>query len=121
MTIREIKYINKQIHTLLHRIERLRACACNISPKVSQAPGGAHTDDKIGKYVAEIEESEEKLRKLRAYRDKELSRLSLDVDEENCIWLHLARGYSWRKIAMTVDDRPDTADSIRMRCLRYKW
>ena len=79
MTIREIKYINKQIHTLLHKIERLRACACNISPKISEAPGGAHVDDKIGKYVAEIEESEEKLRKLRAYRDKELSRLSLDI------------------------------------------
>lgn len=121
MTIREMKHINSEIKKLLKKLERLRSAAVNISPVISGMPPGGGSADKLGINVAQIADVERQLAQFRALRDYHINRLSIDNDTENCIWLHLARGYSWRKIANLTDGRPDTADSIRMRCYRYRW
>lgn len=121
MTVKEIKAMNSEIKRLLRKIERLRSAAVNISPTLSSMPKGGTNEDKMSANIAEIADTEEKLRQLRETRNSYLDKLSVDNDIENCIWLHLARGYSWRKIANVTDGRPDTADSIRMRCKRYVW
>lgn len=121
MTLREIKAMNSEIKRLLHKIDRLRSTSVNISPSISSDGISGTTRDKMAANVAEIIDCEQKLSRLRAIRNHYLDKLSIEDDTENCIWLHAARGYSWRKIAITTDGRPDTADSIRKRCCRYKW
>lgn len=121
MTIREMKRINRQIGNLRGKIERLRTEATNISPKLSDAPRGGSVTDKLGGLVAQINDTQRELDQLLAFRKAELGRLSLDVYEENCIFLFLARGNSWRRIATVVDGRPDAAESIKKRCYRYSW
>lgn len=121
MNIREMKQINSEIKKLLKKLERLRSAAINISPQLSGMPPGGSSSDKLGANVAQIADVEQQLVRLRALRDHYINQLSIENDTENCIWLHLARGYSWRKIANLTDGRPDTADSIRMRCYRYFW
>lgn len=121
MTISEIKSMNKRISQLSARLARLRAEAVNISPSVSDMPMNVTDQDKLGRCVAEISDTEREFSELRARRDIELDRLSKDIAEENCIWLFLVKRYTWRHIAQLIDGRPDTADSIRMRCYRYKW
>ena len=121
MTVREMKQMNSEIKKLLKKRERLRLTSENISPNISGMPPSGSSPDKIGIAVAEIDDVDCQLSQLRALRDYYLGKLSMDNDTELCIWLHLARGYSWRKIANLTDGRPDTADSIRKRCNRYVW
>lgn len=121
MTVREIKTVNSEIKHLIRKINYLRDSAVNISPSLSADTVSGGNQDKIASAVAEIADCEHKLSRLRAYRNYHLDKLSKDNDIEYCIWLHLARNYSWRKIAVTTDGRPDTAESIRKRCYRYKW
>ncbi len=121
MTIREFKRINKQISKLERKLERLKAEAVNSSPSLSGMPGNDNVSDKIGKCVAEIADVEKEISKLSADRNYALGRLSADIDEENCIYLFLVKNYTWEKIAQIADGRPDTADSIRMRCAKHQW
>lgn len=121
MTIREVKGINRQISKLERKLERLKAEAVNSSPSLSGMPGSDDVSDRIGKCVAEIADVEKEISRLSAERNDALNRLSLDVDEENCIYLFLVENYTWQKIAQITNDRPDTADSIRMRCAKHHW
>lgn len=121
MTVREMKAINKQISRLKSKLERLRAEAVNISPKLSAVPPSRSVSDKISANISEIADTEQQLNQAKALREYHLNRLSVENETENYIWLHLARGFSWQKIANLTDGRPDTADSIRMRCRRYFW
>ena len=121
MTLRELKAMNKEIKRLLRKIERLRSASVNISPTISPDGVSSSSHDKMAANVAEIIDCEQKLSKLRSIRDYYLDKLSIEDDTENCIWLHVSRGYSWRKIAITTDGRPDTADSIKKRCHRHEW
>ena len=120
MNLREMKELNKEINRLMRKLVRLRAAAVNISPAISGISRGGY-EDKLSSAVAEIADTEQKLAKIKAVRNYYLDKLSVENDTENCIWLHIARGYSWQKIANQTDGRTDTADSIRMRCRRYIW
>lgn len=123
MTIREIKELNRLISTLSHKKERIKAEMLKTSPVLSGLPGtsnGSH-QDKIGKCVAEISDLETRIAQLKARRESELSRLSKDIDEENCIYLFLVENYTWLKIAQITDGRLDTVNSIKKRCYRHEW
>lgn len=120
MTLQEMKEFNKEIKRLSMKLVRLRSAAVNISPSMSGMPGGG-SEDKLSSAVAEIADTEQRLAEIRAVRNYYLDKLSVENYTENCIWLHIARGYSWRKIANQSDGRPDTEDAIRKRCYRYEW
>lgn len=121
MTIREIKEMNRQIAQLLRKLERLKSDVFNVTPSLTGLPGAGNVADKLGAAVAEIADAERQIAELRERRDSELSRLSTDVDEENCIYLFLVRRYSWRRIAQITGGRMDTVGSIKKRCYRYEW
>lgn len=121
MTLKELKAISDEIGRLLKKIESLRSMVTNTAPKFSSVPASDGNSDKLGTTVVEIVQAEREIERLRNLRKFYLDRLSKDNEIECCIWLHIARGYSWRKIANLSDGRPDTADSIRMKCYRYKW
>lgn len=121
MNIRKIKEMNKQISQLMRKRERLRSDAFHVTPSLSGMPGSENVADKLGAVVAEIADTEQEIIRLTEQRDTELNRLSLDVDEENCIYLFLVRRYSWRRIAQITGGRMDTVGSIKMRCYRYEW
>ncbi len=120
MTIREIKDINRQISKLSLKLERLNSEMLDISPSLSDMPASGGVSDKIGKCVTEIADLEKNIADLKAKRDYELSRLSKDVDEENCIYLFLVRHYSWAKIAIQTGGI-NSPDNIRMKCTNYEW
>lgn len=121
MTIREIKAINRRIDDLCAKVVRLRSEMNNVAPLLTGMPGGGGDTDAIGKKVAAIVDAENSIKELINFRNCELGRLSRDVFEENCIYLFLVRKLTWRRIATEITGRPDTADSIRMRCKDYKW
>lgn len=121
MNIREIKMLNSQISQLMRKLERLKSDAFNVTPSLSGMPGAHNVADKLGTIVSEIASVEEQIAALTAKRDSELSRLSPNVDEENCIYLFLVRRYTWRRIAQITGGRMDTVDSIKKRCYRYEW
>lgn len=121
MTIREIKKFNREIAKLKRKLERLKSDAFNVTPSLSGMPGSDNVSDKLGAAVAEIADIEREIAELTVERDAHLQRLSVDVDEENCIYLFLVRGYTWRKIAQITDGRPDTTNSIKKRCYKYDW
>ena len=121
MTIREIKEINRRIALLSRKLERLKSDALRVTPSLSGMPSGGQVSDRVGKCVTEIADVEAQLTELVRFRDCELRRLSKDVDEENCIYLFLVSGYSWRQIARVTDGRVDTVASIKKRCYKYEW
>lgn len=121
MNIREIKENDRKIAALSRKLERLKADALNVTPTLTGMPGSGQMSDKIGSCIAEIDDTEQELKRLIAIRDKSLRRLSKDIDEENCIYLFLVRRYSWRRIAQITDGRLDTVASIKKRCYKYEW
>lgn len=121
MTIREIKSMNRRISQLMRKLERLKSDAFNVTPSLSGMPGSENVSDKLGAAVAEIADIEGEIAALTGARNAELSRLSVDVDEENCIYLFLVRGYTWRRIAQITNGRMDTVNSIKKRCYKYEW
>ena len=120
MTAREIKHINKEISRLRAKVSRLESEAYNVTPKLSDAPGGGGVSDKIGNVVTQITDIQREIQELEIIRNSELNRLSKDKLEENCLFMRLSLHYSWTKIANKVGGN-NTSDSIRMMCERYFW
>lgn len=102
MTIRGIRDIVRQLSTQELKRELLR-----VEPENS-------TDVEVQQCAAEID-------RLTAEYNRAIDRLSMDVWEEKCIYLFWVKNYSWKKIAQIVTGRVDTADSLRVRCSKYKW
>lgn len=118
ITIREIKYINKEIQRLNAKLVRLESEAYHITPKLSDTRGNGGESDKVGSVVSQITDLKIDLQALVLKRDMALNMLSREKFEENCIYMRLKLRYSWSKIAASVGS---TADSIRMMCERYYW
>ena len=121
MNLREMKKLNSRISHLLRRLECLNSDVFNVTPSLSEMPGSHNDTDKLGAVISEIANVEDQIEALTARRDAALSRLSRDVDEENCIYLFLVRRYTWRRIAQITGGRMDTVESIKKRCYRYEW
>lgn len=121
MTAKEIKHINREISRLKAKVIRLESEVTNISPKLSDSPGGGNVSDKIGTAVTQITDIQREIQNLEILRNSALNRLSRDIFEENCLFMQLRLHYSWDKIAMETTDGNSTGDSIRMKCERYSW
>ena len=121
MTVREINAMGREIGELSRRLERIRSDAVSSTHALSDMPSGSSVADKTGQCISEIVDLERRIAELRARRGSELMRLSKYVDEENCIYLHFVRGYTWRRIAHITGGRMDTVESIKKRCYRHVW
>ena len=121
MTLRELKSLQKKIDRLRSKRAWLRSNAQNTTPSLSGMPSGGGDSDKLGTTVAQIADIDAEISALAAEYNAHVKRLSSDVYEEYCILLHIVKGMTWRRIAFEVTSRSDTADSIRMKCYRYKW
>ena len=121
MTIREMKKIDERLRNLRSKKAVLESKAVKITPSMSSEPKGSSANDKVGMLVAHIADIDDEIDILIKIKEMELSRLRRDVFEENCIYLHIVDGKSWRQVALIVDKRPDTEYAIKMRCHRYFW
>ena len=120
MTAREIKHINKEISRLKAKVIRLESEATNTAPKLSDSPGGGSVSDKIGNAVKQITDIQREIQNLEILRNSALNRLSRDIFEENCLFMHFCLKYSWAKIAV-ITGGINSPDNIRIRCSNYKW
>ncbi len=120
MTVKEFKYINKEISRLKAKVIRLEDEATNTAVKLSDTPGSGNSSDKIGNAVTQIADIKNEIQKLETLRNSALNRLSKDVFEENCLFMKLGLRYSWTKIAMKVGGN-NKGDNIRKICGKYKW
>lgn len=118
MTLKEVKIIDKEIHRLQSRLGVLESEVCSTTPKLSEAPSGSGSGDKIGRAVAEIADLNTEIQALRFRRDSAVNKLNLQKFEDNCLYMRLKRGMSWAQIAAKVSSTPD---SIKMMCHRYIW
>lgn len=120
MTAKKIKDINREISRLRAKMARISAEADNISPKLSDIPGGCGTSDKLGNAVAQIADIQREIQNLEILRNSALNRLSRDDFVENCLFMHLSLRYSWAKIAVDTGGI-NTPDNIRIMCNRHHW
>lgn len=120
MTAKKIKHINKEISRLKAEVVRLESEATNTAPKLSDSPGGGSVSDKIGNAVTQITDIQREIQKLEILRNSALNRLSRDIYEENCLFMHLCLKYSWVKISV-ITGGINTPDNIRIKCSNYKW
>lgn len=120
MTAKEIKHINKEISRLKAKVIRLENEATNTSVKLSDMPGSDGSSDKIGNTVAQIADIQREIQNLEILRNSALNRLSRDIFEENCLFMHFCLKYSWTKIAV-ITGGINSPDNIRIRCSNYKW
>lgn len=118
ITISEIKYINKEIQRLRAKLARLESEAYNVTPKLSDAPSGDGSSDKVGNVVSQITDIEIDIQSLELKRNMALNMLSCDKFEENCLYMRLKKNYSWAKIAGKVGM---TVESLKKMCYRYRW
>lgn len=120
MTVKEFKYINREISRLKAKVIRLEDDATNTAVKLSDTPGSGNSSDKIGNAVTQIADIKNEIQRLETLRNSALNRLSRDVFEENCIYMKLKLHYGWTKIAMKVGGN-NKGDNIRKMCGKYKW
>jgi hypothetical protein len=118
ITIREIKYINKEIQNLKAKLIRLESEAYNVTPRLTDSPPSGGTSDKVGNVVSQITDIKIDIQALVLKRDMALNMLSRDKFEENCIYMRLKLRYSWAKIAAVVGSG---VDSVKKMCYRYSW
>lgn len=118
ITIGEIKNINKEIQRLRAKLGRLESEAYSTSPKLSAAPAGGGSSDKVGSAVSQITDIKIDIQSLELKRNMALNMLSRDKFEENCIYMRLSLRYSWPKIAGIVGSN---VDSVKKMCYRYSW
>ncbi len=121
MTLRELKSLQKRIVRLRSKRAWLRSNAQNTTPSLSGIPSGGGDSDKLGTAVAQIADIDAEISALTAEYNAHIKSLSSDVFEESCIFLHIVKGMTWRRVAFEVTGRADTANSIRMKCYRYYW
>ena len=120
MNLKELKALDKRVKRLREQIKHLQAAAyCTTSSFSASAHGKGTIPDKVGMNAAKIADLTVELDKLTKERNAALNSLSYEVDAANCIYLHVACGYSWQQIADLVDR--DTADAVKAMCKRYKW
>lgn len=120
LTAKEIKQINKEISRLRSKAIRLESEAFKITPALSDTPGAGGTSDKVGNAVSQITDIQREIQNLEILRNSALNRLSRDIFEENCLFMHYGLHYSWQKIASTIG-RTDAVESIKKTCYRYHW
>ena len=120
MTAKEIKNINKEILRLRSKASRLESEVFRTSPTLSDLPGSSDVSDKVCNVVTQITDIQREIQNLEILRNSALNRLSRDVFEENCLFMHYGLHYSWQKIALQVGGS-NSSDSIRMMCERYSW
>lgn len=118
ITIKEIKYINKEIQRLRSKLARLESEVYNVTPKLNDAPFGGGSGDKIGAAVSQIADIKLDIQVLELKRDTALNMLNRDKFEENCLYMRLKCGYSWAKIATITGS---TIDSVKKICYKYHW
>ena len=118
MTYKDVKIIDKEIHRLQSRLGVLESDVYSVTPKLSDAPSGGGTSDKIGKAIAEIADINTEIQALQFRRDSAINKLNLQKYEDNCLYMRLKRNMSWAQIAAKVSSTPD---SIKMMCHRYIW
>lgn len=118
MTYKDVKIIDKEIHRLQSRLGVLESDVYSVTPKLSDAPSGGGTSDKIGKAIAEIADINTEIQALQFRRDTAINKLNLQKYEDNCLYMRLKRNMSWAKIAAKVGSTPD---SVKMMCHRYIW
>ena len=120
MTAKEIKNINKEILRLRSKASRLESEVFRTSPTLSDLPGSSDVSDKVCNVVTQITDIQREIQNLETLRNSALNRLSRDVFEENCLFMHYGLHYSWQKIASTIG-RTDAVESIKKTCYRYRW
>ena len=118
MTYKEVKIIDEEIRNLQSRLGRLEREVYSATPKLSDAPSGSGSGDKIGRAVAEIADLNTEIQALRFRRDSAVNKLDSRKFEENCLYMRLKYGMSWPQIAAKVSSTPG---SIKMMCHRYIW
>ena len=121
MTLSELKSLQKRIDRLRSKRAWLQANAQNITQSLSGMPSGGGDSDKLGMAVAQIADIDAEISALTAEYKAHLSRLSCESFVENCIFLHIVKKMSWRRVAFEVTGRADTEQSIIKRCQRYSW
>lgn len=121
MTAKEIKEINREISRLRAKMARIQAEADNTAVTLGEriVPSG-QTSDKVGNAVVQIADIQREIQNLEILRNSALNRLSRDIFEENCLFMHLSLKYSWAKIAVDTGGI-NTPDNIRIMCNRYHW
>ena len=85
-----------------------------------QADAERATGEEYNTIIDELRESRQELNRLNDFFDNEIKKLSRYKYVENCIYLHYAKGYSWKKIAIDIGGG-NTEDSVRKMCSRYVW
>lgn len=120
MNLKELKALDKRVKRLREQIEHLQAAAYSTTSSFSASAHSKGTiHDKVGMNAAKIADLTAELDKLTKERNAALNSLSYEVDAANCIFLHVACGYSWKRIAELGED--DTADAVKAMCRRYEW
>lgn len=108
MTTYILNQTKKNIKKLKVKIFRLQADADGVGSAEYSA------------IIEELRESRQELNRLNKFYDNEIKKLSINKFEENCIYLHYAKGYSWKKIAIDIGGG-NTEDGVRKMCSRYVW
>ena len=119
MTYFDLKPIAHKMHRLSEQIKRHRSEAERITPKMSHAPAGSGTSDKVGATVARYVDMMTERDALKRMLDAEIEQIP-DHFERRCIRLKLIRRCTWVAIAHKMGGG-NTADSVRMRVKRYRW
>lgn len=76
--------------------------------------------DKIDDAAVQIEEIQSEIQRLKTLSESSLDRLSKDILEENCIYLHLVLNHSFKKIAAETGNIY-SSEKIRRMCRDYEW
>lgn len=120
MTTSELRKIRRKIDTLSSEIIILEDERAKITQTLSFTLNSSGDHDKIGSLTAEILSLSKEIDALEDLYQNSLNRLSRNILEENCIYMHYNLNYSWVKIAMKVGGK-NTANGLRMMCERYSW
>lgn len=120
MTVKELRRIKKRINFLYSKAAALDGERFKITQTLSFTSGSGGESDKIGALTAEISALHHEAHELEDVYENALSRLSRDIFEENCLYMHYVLEYSWTKIALKVGGN-NSADSIKKMCYRHSW
>lgn len=118
MTYRELCAIKKAIASKREKLEQLRSKAYHTAAKLDSNTRRTGTGDRVGGTAGNIVDLEGELAELNAAYAAALKGLSIECYTANCIYLRIACGWKWDKIADTVHDNKD---AIRKACSRYEW
>ncbi|MCM1364690.1 MAG: hypothetical protein NC122_06235 [Faecalibacterium sp.] len=121
--VSRLQYLKREKQRIEYRIEELDSARNRTTPIISDMPKGGGNVDKIGLYFELILEQKERLEAVSialCSEEKNLETFFADIRDDfvrQSLEYKYIDGLTWVAVAQKIGN--NTADSVRMACIRY--